>query len=287
MILSENNNHTVLPWYNSLSMQHKNLFYAYGRQAPIIYPRGQVPTFQFSKTSGGSITAFSLINAETGSSTNILSTMVSDSGLEKVSYDDYDLIINPANLQLTTGSPVKEGLHYCTMVVGSETFYSEYFTWKNDVSDMLKLSYWNDEPIVYKNGHLRYDEFRHIFYFNSQLGKPVYEFEEDVANLEGHIFPIQQISIKKYKFEILVPEFVIDALRLVRLHNFKQVVYKGVTYQIEQFIMEPTWQETGDIAAVECEFMTDTVVRKTGSGVYKGGDFNNDYNEDFLNHITE
>lgn len=287
MILSENNNHTVLPWYNSLSMQHKNLTYAYGRQSPIIYPRGQVPTFQFSKTSGGDITAFSLINAETGTSTNVLSTMVSDSGLEKVSYDDYDLIINPAIAQLTTGGTLKEGLHYCTMVVGSETFYSEYFTWKNSVSDMLKLTYWNEEPIVYKNGHLRYDNFKHVFFFNSQLGKPQYDFEEDVANLDGHVFPIQQISIKKYKFEILVPEFVIDALRLVRLHNFKQILYRGVTYYIEQFLIVPQWQETGDIAAVECEFMTDTVVIKTGQAIYKGGDFNDDYNEDFLNHITE
>lgn len=287
MILSENNNLTVLPWYNSLSRQHKFLKYAFGKQAPIIYPRGQVPTFQFSKSSGGSITAFNLINAETGTSLNILSTMVSDSGLEKVSYDDYDLIINPANLQLTTGGTLKEGLHYCTMVVGSDTYYSEYFTWKNDVSDMLKLQYWNDEPIVYKNGHLRYQDFRHTFYFNSQLGKPIYEFEEDVQERDGHVFPIQQISIKKYKFELLVPEFVIDALRLVRLHNFKQITYLGITYQLEMFIMTPTWQEVGDIAAVECEFMTDTVVIKTGQAVYKGGDFNNDYNEDFLNHITE
>lgn len=287
MILSENNNHTVLPWYNSLSQQHRFIKYAYGRQSPIIYERGQVPTFQFSKSSGGSITAFSLINAETGTSLDVLSTMVSDSGLEKVSYDDYDLIINPATAQLTTGGTLKEGLHYCTMVVGANTYYSEYFTWKNSVSDMLKLQYWNDEPIVYKSGHLRYQDFRHVFYFNSQLGKPEYPFQEDVQERDGHIFPIQQISMKKYKFEILVPEFVLDALRLVRLHNFKQITHLGINYQIEEFIMTPQWQETGDIAAVECEFMTDTVVIKTGQAIYKGGDFNNDYNEDFLNHITE
>ena len=152
---------------------------------------------------------------------------------------------------------------------------------------MLELQYWNDEPIVYKNGHLRYQDFMHVFYFPTQLGKPEYPFQEDVQERDGHVFPIQQISMKKYKFELLVPEFVLDALRLVRLHNFKQVRYLGITYNLEEFIMTPQWQEVGDIAAVECEFMTDTVVIKTGQAVYKGGDFNNDYNEDFLNHISE
>ena len=49
--------------------------------------------------------------------------------------------------------------------------------------------------------------------------------------------------------------------------------------------MEPKWEDQGDLAAVECEFETDTVIANIGGFVPKklGGDFNNDYNEDFDN----
>ena len=49
--------------------------------------------------------------------------------------------------------------------------------------------------------------------------------------------------------------------------------------------MEAEWQTQGDLASVTCEFETDNVVANIGGFVPDklGGDYNNDYNEDFDN----
>jgi hypothetical protein len=59
----------------------------------------------------------------------------------------------------------------------------------------------------------------------------------------------------------------------------------GRVYNCDTFLITPEWQEQGDLASVEIEFETDTVVKKIGRGytVPSGGaDFNEDYNNDYL-----
>ena len=49
------------------------------------------------------------------------------------------------------------------------------------------------------------------------------------------------------------------------------------------FNMDVNWEEQGDLAAVECEFETDTVIANLG-GRYRtplGGEYNKDYNNDY------
>ena len=81
----------------------------------------------------------------------------------------------------------------------------------------------------------------------------------------------------------MAPEYLCDALRIVRLCENKQITSKLQTYEPISFNMTPKWEDQGDLAAVECEFETDTIVANLG-GYHKvpiGGDYNNDYNDDF------
>ena len=48
--------------------------------------------------------------------------------------------------------------------------------------------------------------------------------------------------------------------------------------------MEPNWEDQGDLASVECEFETDTVIANIGGYTPElvGGDFNKrDFNNDY------
>jgi hypothetical protein len=47
--------------------------------------------------------------------------------------------------------------------------------------------------------------------------------------------------------------------------------------------MDPSWEEQGDLASVECEFETDTAIANIGGYTPElaGGDFNSDFNDDF------
>ena len=73
------------------------------------------------------------------------------------------------------------------------------------------------------------------------------------------------------------------ALRIVRLCESKQITSKLQTYDLTTFSMEPEWEDQGDLAAVECEFETDTVIANISGYVpsLSGGDFNDDFNNDF------
>ena len=112
---------------------------------------------------------------------------------------------------------------------------------------------------------------------------PDYEFEEEGEERDGYFFPEKQISEKTYKFSFLAPEYLCDVMRLIRLSDIVQVTDKyGHLYNVDSFLIEPKWQQQGNLANVECEFQTDTVVKKIGRGYINGhADFNGDFNNDF------
>ena len=120
-------------------------------------------------------------------------------------------------------------------------------------------------------------------YMNTQIGKPEYDFEEEATDRMGYTFIESQVSKKIYKFVFLAPEYLCDALRIVRLCENKKITSKLQVYDLTTFSMEPEWEDQGDLAAVECEFETDTVIANIGGYEPElvGGDFNNNFNNDF------
>ena len=75
-------------------------------------------------------------------------------------------------------------------------------------------------------------------------------------------------------------------MRFIRMADYIRVRDKyGNVYNCDTFLITPKWQTQGDLASVEIEFKTDTVVKKIGRGFLPSGsgDFNDDYNNDFNN----
>ena len=99
----------------------------------------------------------------------------------------------------------------------------------------------------------------------------------------GYTFIESQVSKKIYKFTFIAPEYLCDALRIVRLCENKRITNKSQVYDLTTFNMEPKWEDQGDLASVECEFETDTVIANIGGYTPElaGGDFNDDYNNDY------
>ena len=101
----------------------------------------------------------------------------------------------------------------------------------------------------------------------------------------GYTFIESQVSKKIYKFTFIAPEYLCDALRIVRLCENKQIINKSQVYDLTTFNMEPKWEDQGDLASVECEFETDTIIANIGGYAPEllGGDYNDDYNNDYKN----
>lgn len=149
---------------------------------------------------------------------------------------------------------------------GPFIYYSDIFCFTSALEDCLEINYWNSSGNFYlKNGIVLFDDnFRFKLYLKSELGKPEYDFEEESTKRLGYIFVESQVSKKVYKFNTVLPEFICDAMRLIRLCSDKVLISKNETYDMLTFEMDVEWQTQGDLASVTCEFETDNVIVNLG-----------------------
>lgn len=274
------NNVSVLPFYSSIAKQHHRKAYAYGKVYPLLSPLNtilptqiKIPRFE----SFNSITAtiykldgtVAYYNAQSGWA-NVLAKRTAE-------VPGYGLYI--FNLNNMLSSTIKaEGQYYIRLDLnivltsgGSQlkTYYSEVFTWANNLSSCLKLEYWDQVNLPIFDYHIDYEAgFKNVVYLQTQLGKPEYPFEEEVIKRDGYDFPEKQISEKKFRFTFLAPEYLIDALRLVRLHdNIEITNIDGEVYRANSFLISVAkWEDQGDLAVVEAEFECETIIKKIGKG---------------------
>lgn len=218
-------------------------------------------------------------------SSNVLQPLL-NSGFSFRTVDDYNLVIYTGYKKALNS--IQEGLYYLKLISSSGglyTYYSEVFCFTNVTKDCLELEYWNETGnFAIKNGVIAFpSDFHFKLLLKGEIGKPEYNFEEESTKRLGYVYIESQVSKKTYKFNVVVPEYICDALRIVRLCDNKIIRCKDDEYEAISFEMEADWQTQGDLASVTCEFETDNVIANIGGFVPDklGGDYNNDYNEDF------
>ena len=182
----------------------------------------------------------------------------------------------------------REGQYYLELKLSNgAAYYSEVFCFTNHTDDCVEIEYWNETGDFYiKDGIVIFPENFHFkLLLMSEIGKPEYDFEEEATKRGGYSFIEHQVSKKVYKFGAVAPEFICDAMRIIRLCDNKIIRYKDEEYDAITFEMQVEWQTQGDLAVVTCEFETDNIVANLDGFVpdKKGGDFNSDYNSDFDN----
>lgn len=225
-------------------------------------------------------------NVEGKTIANITAQM-KETGLtvKRFSANGYDLIIYPGTLPMAINTP--EGLYYAEISDGAQRWYSEVFNIVRTVNDYMSIEWWDEEPLYYSGGHIEYsgETFKNRVYLPTQVGKPEYDFQEEGEKRDGYFFPEKQTSEKIYKFSFVAPEYLCDAMRIIRMSDHVKITSRGETYSADSFLITPKWQEQGDLAVVEAEFETDTVIKKIGRGVHitNIGEFNSDFNNDFNN----
>ena len=278
-----NNNISPLPFYDDFALQNHRKDYAFGQVYPLITYKNMLLPFQVVLTASiDRIEWVRLYNFKAGTFVDI-TTSLKDNGLALKAYTDFTILKYPGILPITE---IKyEGLYYLAISIsGLGTIYSDVFTVTNNIDSYLSLEYSNSYNFLLKGGIVDFsDNFKFKCYLNTQVGKPEYSFEEEVTKRMGYSFIESQVSKKIYKFTFVAPEYLCDALRIVRLCENKQITSKSQVYDLTTFNMEPEWEDQGDLASVECEFETDTVIANIGGYTPElaGGDFNDDFNNDF------
>lgn len=285
--MTPNNNLNPLPWYDSIAQQNHRRDYAFGHIYSLITPDRRLLPFQIRRdTRDANITGVILRNVD-GEQIADITTPIIETGLTIKQFAEYgyDLIIYPGVLPMAVNTP--EGLYYAELTDGTQTWFSEIFNIVRTVDTYMLIEWWDDQPLYFNNSQIYFDgeKYKNRVYLPTQVGKPEYTFDEDGEDRDGYFFAEKQVSGKTYKFNFLAPEYLCDAMRIIRMSDHIEITSRGEKYVADTFLITPEWQDQGDLAAVDAEFETDTVIKKIGLGYIrtKTGDFNNDYNNDFNN----
>lgn len=272
-----------LKFYDDFHKQNRYRSFAYGHVAPLITNPNVVSPFQLIVS--GNVSEVYVRSADTNKRvTGNVVGRFKDAGLRNVSKNGYNILLFLGIFQLS-GVIDYEGQYWLEIHSGG-WYYSEVFCFDNNIDDCLKVEYWNPEgDFALRNGIivLGSENFHFILLLKSELGKPEYSFEEEATKRLGYSFIESQVSKKTYKFNTVIPEYLCDAMRIIRLCSQKKITCKGETYDAITFNMEVDWQEQGDLASVTCEFDVDNIITNLGGFKHEnlGGDFNNDYNNDY------
>lgn len=275
-------------------MNHRRS-YAYGEVYPLYTPMGSVPPFQIIRVHNGATVSTATLHLPDGTQKGNIKSALDGSGLKVQQYaqSGYDIVIFPslAPMAITT----EEGRYYIRLSMSDGTvYYSDIFTVTGITSGLLAIQWYDFKDLVMDNGRIAYTDangvqnYRNILYLNTQLGKPEYTFEEEGEQRDGYFFLEKIISEKTYKCVILASEYLCDVMRFIRMSDVVFIRDQfGNTYRADTFLINPTWQDQGDVASVEIEFTCDTVAKKIGRGVEVLGEFNDDYNNDYdITNVT-
>lgn len=281
-----------LKFYDSVAKQNHRKSYAYGHISPLIMPLNTLDPFQFVLPQGNSgvIQSASLYNVNGKKVANIKERLF-EAGITVKTINNYKVVMFKGIFPLVE---IKyEGEYYIGLTVGDFgiEFYSEVFCFTNSLDDCLTIEYWNPEADFFiKYGIITFaDNFKFKLRLRTELGKPKYTFEEETTKRLGYSFIESQVSSKVYKFNAILPEYLCDALRIIRLCSNKVLTSNDEKYDMITFDMDVDWQDQGDLASVNCEFQVDNIIVNLGgySTELLGGDFNNDYDSDYSEQYSK
>ena len=287
-----NNNLSVLPFYDSTEEQNARKWWVYGRVYPLFCPAGFLLPFQIitehTNLTPNNITGATIYDANTHTQIAGITSEIR-TGITKKEFASlgYDVWVFPG--QLPVLNSIANGRYYLLLTWGNWQIVkvSEIFTVVNDIQPYLKITWWDLDDFTMDAGTIVYKNptFKNVLYLQSDLAKPEYPFEEEGDTRDGYFFPTKQISEKRYRFNFLASEYLLDVMRFIRMADFAEIEYHGQKYSLDTFLITPEWENNGDVAAVEAVFDTATVAKKIGLGYIKTqrGDFNDDFNNDFNN----
>lgn len=281
--MTPNNNTSILPFYSDVKYQNHRKDYANGEIYSLVSPVKTILPFQIMREY---ISSFSptilLYKGRNGDSFIDITTQVIQSGLSIAQYQSENISVIKYNGVLPMVIDMVVGEYYISVSDGTDTFYSDVFTSVSTVEDCLKIEYFDFENFEWDGGVIDYaNGYKNIVYIQTELGKPAYPIEEEAEKRDGHVFIKKQVSEKTFKFNFLASEYLLDAMRIIRMSDNIIITNKGQEYSAVEFLITETWLPGGFTASVIGEFQSDTIIKKKGAGyVGEKGDYNIDYNND-------
>lgn len=293
--MTHSNNLSPLPFYESLDEQDSKKWWAFGDIYPLIVPNETLIPFFFrigGPWSLDDIKVYKMCCRPLNQAGDFNNDFSNDFYIDRDENAHYWLDAFNNKIHVTSSAshtdvyylgdaelPLEKGRYYIELIfkhtVGSTDYYkhvySEVFTCveEEELSRYTKIEWKNSTSLDAGSVIIPYTAgYTNILYLDTDVCQPTYEFEEEGENRNGYFFPIKQISYKKYTFKIVAPEYMCDAMRLIRMSDSATITDKnGFDFDATQFVMDVSWLEGGHYASADCEFTTDTVIKTIGKAV--------------------
>lgn len=226
-------------WYNSINKQHRYRPQNTGGEPfCLIAPGDGLLPFQINKGSAGStdpITEFKLYDLDGNPQLDLI-TKASLIEVKHTATDEY-LTYKGTALSLT----IPEGCYYAKIVKGSDSYYSETFKVYNDVSGFVKLAWRNScdiEPLLYQTG------FGAVAYIDTYTEAIPPEInEEGENNAQGEFVPTLQRIVHRHKIELFAPDYLLDALTSMQVHDHVEITDYTDTVQMQRIKVTAEYSE--------------------------------------------
>lgn len=282
-MLLTNTNINTLPFYSNLSEQwHKQPHSTYHH---IFTPTYSLLPFQLATTNMSSSIVVTLYD-RLGNSLGVLNN--ADIGIAAKSYTTYQVVYCTGKIKnglFTSGNRYYIGVKVGTGIT-ADYFYSDLFEPNEYIGDMVKIQYWNLQDIdfgdykIFSGTTSGYFQFNH--YVGTEIGKPTYPFQNYISQREMYNFPLKMISNKQYTFPLIVTEPQMDALRLLAISDKIAIVFKSNTYKVLWLeFSDIEWDDEG-VGTLDATFTVNSVINRFVKAKPTRGDFNDDFNNDFL-----
>lgn len=213
-----------------------------------IVTESRLPPFQIKRVNSNfKFTAINLFDVKTDSLVLDITNLINPEDLYVKRFAGFDQMIHLGQSNLSADLP--KGVFYLEIVSGSLKWYSEVFTVlslnEDDLSlndcNFLKLTWGNSCDIA---GFYYSDpdaDFNHKLILEADLSPSEWlTTSAGSEDGEGVFYPDYQRAAKEWRFEVFAPEYIVDAIALLPLHNAVFIeTYDGYRAKMENIGYAP------------------------------------------------
>jgi len=263
------NLNTILPFYDATTEQYRyrDDILIERQQLRLVCSTKRLIPFIIRRATTGGTTAtlsFRLVNAVSGS------TLQSPVAATYLSVDVgavYDYIMYTALVDFAVDLPLGTKLYaqvQDSSQTPTKTYYSEVLMVVPDVTDYIKVEFWDDELL---NGVKA--NFKQHIYIDNSFKVPDYLREDEGEKVDG-ILMRQKMTLQKVLnlYDMITPEFVLDSIMALPMMDYVQVtnLLADCIVPLEVRLKDPEWiaDTGGSFAKLNMQFVEWVTIKKGG-----------------------